>query len=86
MIEWRKNGEGVLENTLRILRGWVNTPGGIDPTSKDEEGISNTPEPFLRHSHCNNEKNKTSILLLNTHPSSGWGRFITQKVNALLQN
>ena len=31
LIEWRKNGEGVLENTLRILRGWVNTPRGAKP-------------------------------------------------------
>ena len=47
--QWHQHGEEVLENTLKILRGWaIPSPmsggeadgrGGYCPTPKDEEGI-----------------------------------------------
>ena len=57
LIQWPQHGEEILENTLRILRGWqyplmsggeADGQGGYCSTSKDEEGILQYLRAMLR--------------------------------------
>ena len=66
MEEWHRDGEEVLENILRILRGWGNISDVRRRSRRTRryclnlEGwggyFSNTSEPCLCHFHCNLRK------------------------------